>query len=457
MTRISLRLRLLFVWAIFIAVTLQVAGIGLRVLFERAITRRTQVELEADLRQLRRGMVVSETGAIRIAREPTDPQFDIVLGGRYWQIAENGKVILRSRSLEDAELPVPGAARVVTENTSTWLVGPQKEKLFAVVRKHILEPAEGRERRELVIVTALDAAEISEDTGKFSSDLFKSLMWLALLLMVGAWAHVTVGLRPLKSLSAKVASVRAGRARRLDGDFPDEVMPLVAETNGLLDAQEEALQEARARAGDLAHGLKTPLAIMAANARTLRRQGSDAGADEIDRQVEAMHRHVERELARARARGAHRLGLAPVDIATLLHNLVPVIDILPRDNALAWTIDVPDELMFGVDADDFNNMAGNLLENAGKWALSRIRVAAEVLPGGVTMVVEDDGPGIPGDQRQRVLRRGERADTSVAGSGLGLAIVSDLVATYGGTFTLSQSILGGLQAVVFLPKHDASA
>lgn len=454
MNRISLRLRLLIVWAIFIALTLQLAGLGLRVMFERSITRRTQTELEADLRQLRRGMEVNEAGEIRIAREPTDPQFDMVFGGRYWQIEEDDKIILRSHSLDDASLSVPKTRGIEAGKGTMWLMGPQKEKLFAVVRHHVLEPVAGREKRVLVITTALDAAEITEDTNKFSSDLFSALMWLALLLMAGAWAHVTIGLRPLKSLSSKVAAVRAGRALRLDGVFPDEVMPLVAETNALLDAQEEALKEARSRAGDLAHGLKTPLAIMAANGRTLRRQGNEPIADEIDKQVDAMHRHVERELARARARGAHRIGQAAVDIAALLHELVPVIDILPRDTRLSWSIDVPDTLMFGVDADDFNNIAGNLLENAGKWAASRIHLGAAKTPGGAEFVVEDDGPGIPDDQRQRVLRRGERADTSVAGSGLGLAIVSDLVGIYGGTFTLAQSTLGGLKATVFLPVRE---
>lgn len=453
MIRNSLRLRMLIVWAVFIAIVLQVAGVGLRVLFERSITRRTQAELEADLRQLRRGMEVKPSGEIVIAREPTDPQFDIAFGGRYWQIEENGTVILRSRSLETASIAVPKAQDADRTSGATWMVGPEGEKLFAVVREHVIDPEQVRARRVLTIATALDAAEITEDTDKFTADLFNSLAGLAALLMLGAWAHVTIGLTPLKSLSAKVAAVRAGRLHRLDGVFPDEVMPLVAETNALLDSQSEALHDARARAGDLAHGLKTPLAIMAANARTLRREGKTAIADEIDRQVDAMHRHVERELARARARGALRLGQAPVDTVALVHELVSVVERLPRERALTWNIDAPDELMFGVDADDFNNLAGNVLENAGKWASARIDVALQPSQGGIALTVEDDGPGIPESEVQRVLRRGERADTSVAGSGLGLAIVSDLVEIYGGRLSLTRGALGGLKAAIFLPER----
>jgi signal transduction histidine kinase len=449
----SLRVRLLVVWAIFIALALQVAGVGLRILFERSIARRTQTELEADLRQLRRGMVISD-GKITIAREPTDPQFDIAYGGRYWQIEENGQPLLRSRSLEAATLALPKNIRSPLPPT-LWLLGPQREKLFSVVQSHSVGPVEGMAKRDLTIITALDSAEIAEDAAKFSSELFKSLSLLALLLMIGGWAHVSVGLKPLKLLSDKISAVRAGRAMRLEGVFPDEVMPLVNETNDLLTAQETALQNARARAGDLAHGLRTPLAVMAANARSLRRRGDSDIADEIDRQIDTMRRHVERELARARARGAHRLGGKPVDVAALVHSIISVIDGLPRPHALLWHNEVPSELAFRVDADDFNNIAGNLLENASKWATNQIRVSLIETGAGIELSIEDDGPGIPEGDQQRVLRRGERADTSVAGSGLGLAIVSDLVALYSGSLHLDRSALGGLKARVVLPSSVA--
>lgn len=452
MNKTSLRLRLLLAWAVFIAITLQVAGIGLRVLFERSITRRTQTELEADLRQLRRGMEVSPSGEIRIVREPTDPQFDIVLGGRYWQIEENGQPIVRSRSLDTASLTVTRPGVPIQDTGSTWLVGPDKEKLFAIVRSHEVAAASGAPERTLVIATAVDAAEIDEDANKFSSDLIRSLSVLAALFMIGAWMHVTIGLRPLKFLSAKVADVRAGRVRRLDGDYPDEVMALVHETNALLEGQDAALQEARARAGDLAHGLKTPLAIMAANARTLRRRGAGDVADEIDRQIESMRRHVDRELARARARGGTRLGLMAVDLVPLTDELVDVIANLPRDRTLSWDIAAPDSMLVSVDADDFNNIAGNVLENAGKWARSQVRVTLKTGADGAHLIVEDDGPGIAQEEFERVLRRGERADTSVAGSGLGLAIVNDLVTLYRGKLSLGRSALGGLSADVVLPQ-----
>lgn len=452
MKQTSLRLRLLLVWAIFIAITLQLAGVGLRVLFERSIARRTQTELEADLRQLRRGMEIGPGGEIIIAREPTDPQFDIVLGGRYWQVMENDVAVVRSRSLGEATLSMARWRDSITPDGPTWLVGPDRERLFAVVRHYRPQLSEGAPDRELVIVTGVDAAEISEDTDKFAADLWKSLFTLAALLLMGAWAHVTIGLSPLKSLSEKVAAVRSGKSRRLDGDYPDEVMPLVAETNALLDAQEADLQQARQRAGDLAHGLKTPLAIMAASARTLRRRGIDDTAADVERQIEVMRRHVDRELARARARGASRPGLAPIDLVAPLAELVGVIESLPRQRHLTWELDIPDELLVPFDIDDFNNLAGNLIENAGKWAASRVHVALAGADGHWRLSVSDDGPGIAEDHMERVLRRGERADTSVSGSGLGLAIVSDIVQLYRGQLSLQKSDLGGLCAQITVPN-----
>lgn len=451
MTLSSLRLRLLAAWAIFIAITLQVAGIGLRVLFERSIARRTQTELEADLRQLRRGMEISADGVIRIARAPTDPQFDIVFGGRYWQIAENGEPILRSPSLEAETLSLPKGFSPAPGDQQTWIIGPEKQHLFGVVRKHTVAPQGSDASRDLVIITAVDGAEIRADTDKFSSDLFSSLAALALFLLLGAFTHVSIGLKPLQKLRTSVAAVREGRARRLEGEYPDEVMPLVNETNALLSAQEEALLAARQRAGDLAHGLKTPLAIMAAKSRYVRRAGEAVAADDIDRQIDTMSRHIERELARARARGSVRAGLTRVDVAGLLRELTSAIQALPREPVLDWSTHIPERLELPIDADDFNNIIGNLLENAQKWAQLAVRVEARREGSGIAVEVADDGPGIPTDEIPRMLLRGVRADTSIAGSGLGLAIVSDLVEIYHGTLVLERSALGGLSAIVHLP------
>ncbi len=447
----SLRLRLLVAWAIFIAATLQIAGVGLRLLFERSIMHRTEVELAADLRQLRRGLDVTANGDLNMLRAPTDPQFDMPFGGRYWQISEANSILLRSQSLKDETLALPRGFIPREASQTAWLVGPKKRRLYAVVQEHALAKGDRQKPRTLTLTTAVNAAEIEEDTNKFANELFTSLATLAGLLLLGAWMHVTVGLRPLEALRTKVASVRGGHAHIIEGAYPDEIMPLVLETNALLTEQRTALDAARQRAGDLAHGLNTPLAVMSAKSRVLRRKGEIEIADEIDRQVGAMHRHVERELARARARGAIRSRQVEVDATKLTRDIVSAIRSLPREAPLAWELTVPDTLKVHVDADDLNNILGNLLENAHKWAKTRVEILLRRVSGGLSIAVSDDGPGVPDKEIDRVLLRGERGDFSVGGSGLGLAIVSDLVELYKGTVELSRGKLGGLTASVFLP------
>ena len=452
MKRESLRLRLLIVWAVFIALALQVVGVGLRLLYERSITQRTANELSADLRQLQRGMETREDGSIDIVRAPTDPQFDILLGGRYWQVQENGLALAKSPSLGTGELPLPPYFKPALEKQTAYLDGPEKQRLYAVVRLHSIAAMPARSARQLTITTAVDAYEISEDTGRFTADLFKTLAALSALLLLGAWLHVTIGLRPLETLRARVAEVRSGEADRIRGDYPDEVMQLVDETNSLLEAQDRAISAARARAGDLAHGLNTPLAVMSAKSRDLKRKGESEIALELDRQIETMHRHVERELARARARGPGGTGHAPVDTAMLVRSLIHAIDTLPRKIPVDWMDDLPQTMMLSVDRDDFNNILGNLLENAYKWAKGSIRISCTRHGAAAEFVIEDDGPGVPVEKMAQVLERGVRADTSVAGTGLGLAIVKDLVELYSGSFELARSSMGGLKVTVKLPS-----
>jgi signal transduction histidine kinase len=449
----SLRLRLLFAWAVFILLLLQVAGVGLKVLFERSITRRTELELAADLRQIKRGMEIANGGAVQIVRKPTDPQFDIVFGGRYWQVTEADRIVARSPSLKDERLNMPTTGAKGAAGSPLWLMGPERQRLFAI-SENFTEPGTGSDNpRYFQITTAVDASEIAEDTNNFSSDLYTSLATLAALLFAGAFAHVTIGLRPLEDLRSRLASVRQGSTKQIEGVFPSEIMPLVSETNDLLAAQHQAIIAARQRASDLAHGLNTPLAVMNAKNRQLRREGQGEIADEIDKQIEAMRRHVERELARARARGGSRTDYAQVNVATLLETMISALQLLPRGQVLNWTFDLPSRCDAFVDADDFNNMIGNLLENAEKWATSRIDVSAARNGGACEIRIEDDGPGIEDGNIPRMLRRGERADTSKRGTGLGLAIVCDLVELYSGQLTLSRSKLGGLKAELVLPDR----
>jgi signal transduction histidine kinase len=420
----------------------------------------------AALRQLADGLERAEDGSLRLARPPAEPRFQEPLGGLYWQIAAEppapGGVVLRSRSLWDTALRLPPDPLRTGEVHQHLIPGPGGASLLAVER-HLALPASlgGGGVRAVV---AVDQAELHAAGRAFAAELAPSLALLAAILLAAAWVQVSVGLRPLDLLRRRLAAVRAGQEARLGAaGFPDEVRPLAAELDTLLDAQQQALARARARAADLAHGLKTPLAVLAADAAELRERGEGDLAGEIEALAGGMRRHVERELARARAAGGAAAGrwAAPAAVA---RRVVDVLRRTPRGRELAWAIDIPEDLNMEADAQDLAEILGNLAENAAKWARGRVRLAGGgdgARTGAVVLAVEDDGPGIPEGEAEAALARGGRLDATKPGAGLGLAIVGDLLEAYGGSLALCRSeALGGLRAEVRLPgrrDHPDSA
>lgn len=455
----SLRLRLLAAGGASILLALALAGFGLVLLFEQHVERRVALELETHLRQIIDGLERAQDGSLQLARLPAEPRFQEPLGGLYWQIAEEppppgggAAAMLRSRSLWDEILRLPPDPLGSGEVHQHTIPGPGGASLLALERRVALPASLGG--GSLRVAVAMDRAEISAAGRAFAAELAPSLAVLAVFLIVAAWVQVTVGLRPLGELRRRLGAVRAGQEARLGAaGFPDEVRPLAAELDHLLDAQDEALARARARAGDLAHGLKTPLTALAAEAARLRARGEDGTAEEIESVTEAMRRHVERELARARAAQA---GGAPRQAAPALvaRQVVEVLRRTPRGQELAWTVEVPADLVVHADAQDLAEMLGNLAENAATWARESVRLAGawdEGTPNVVVLTVEDDGPGIAEDRTEEALARGGRLDTTKPGTGLGLAIVGDLAEAYGGALGLGRSErLGGLKADIRL-------
>lgn len=462
----SLRLRLLAAGGASILLALALAGFGLVLLFERHVERRVAIELETHLRQIIDGLERGPDGALQLARLPAEPRFQEPLGGLYWLIVQeppppDGGVaaVLRSRSLWDEILRLPPDPLENGEVHQHTIRGPGGASLLALERRVALPASLGGD--SLRVAVAMDRAEIRAAGRAFAGELATFLALLAAFLIAAAWVQVTVGLRPLNELRRHLGAIRAGREARLGAaGFPNEVRPLAAELDNLLDAQDAALARARARAADLAHGLKTPLTALAAEAARLRGRGEAGTAEEIESVTEAMRLHVERELARARAAqagGAPRLA-APVRVA---RQVVDVLRRTPRGQALAWTVDVPADLVVHADAQDLAEMLGNLAENAATWAHASVRLAGacdEGTPGLAVLTVEDDGPGIAEDRAEEALARGGRLDTTKPGSGLGLAIVGDLAEAYGGSLGLRRSVrLGGLQAELRLPGGRGGA
>jgi len=259
------------------------------------------------------------------------------------------------------------------------------------------------------------------------------------------------GLAPFSMLRERLADVRDGRTARLEGDYPTEIFPLVDDLNALLDERDRRVARAIAKAADLAHGLKTPLAVLAQDVDRARAAEQSELADSIQHQVERMRRQIDSHLAQARATASGIAAGTHAGVAEAARALARTMQRLYADRALAISVDVPSDHSVRVPTEDLEEMLGNLLDNACKWARQRITIAAHSTGTELTIIVDDDGPGLDPSMREAVLRRGVRADEAAPGSGLGLAIVADLAELYEGAVSLGSSPGGGLRAVLRLP------
>ena len=452
MRRRSLRLRLLFAAAISIAVAMIVAGFGWVQLFERHVERRLDVELETHLQQLAAGIVFDAQDQPHLKQAPADPRFSQPYSGLYWQLQDEDRVILRSRSLWEATLALPPDPLELGVVHQHEIDGPNGARLLVRERRLLYTAPGGKHTLRLAV--ALDHRELDRLTTDFASDLAPSLAILAAVLMLAAWLQVTVGLRPLEAVRRSLNEVRSARRRRLEGDFPEEVSPLVGEVNELLEAQEQTIARARAHAADLAHGLKTPLTVLAADAQRLRDKGEGEIAAELEDLADIMRRHVDRELARLRIGVKKGTGQAGADVRAAAEPIVRTLQRTPRGGTLHWTVDIANTPKAAVDAEDMAELLGNLLDNACKWARGAIwlHAAADSI---VRIVIEDDGPGVPAQNLAELGQRGLRLDRRVQGTGQGLAIVSEIVEAYGGQLVIGRSERGGLRVEARLPPLPA--
>ncbi len=448
----SLRLRLLIVAALAIAGALSLSGMGLSYLFEHHVERRVVSELSNHVRQLSGAVETGGPEGVEIVDGPFDPRFEQPLSGLYWQVTRNGKVVDTSRSLWDETLILPLDDLAPGQTDLHTISGPSDAKLYVLER--VLTLAANGTDQQVRIAVAIDHKDIDVAVGDFRQEMFYYLAMLWIFLMLAAWAQVTLGLSPLGVLHERLGLIRSGQEKRLVGAVPLEVAPLTDELNALLAEQEQSILRARTRAGELAHGLKTPLTVLGGTARELFQRGQHEASHELSEQVEAMRRHVERELARARiAVGGGPL--EPLGLRQKIEALVATMQKLPGGAAIEWSIEVDEGIRVQIDRADLAELLGNLLDNARKWSRGRVKISARAGPP-VSLCVEDDGPGIPDGQRERMLGRGQRLDPAGTGSGLGLAIVGDIADAYGFQLSLAASALGGLAVRIELGKGGVS-
>jgi signal transduction histidine kinase len=281
-------------------------------------------------------------------------------------------------------------------------------------------------------------------------DLAILLSFGVVCILAGIW-QFRAGLIPFGRLRQQLLGLRDGSGDRIEGGYPTEVQPIVNDLNSLLEHRERIARRALAKAGDLAHGLKTPLAVLAQEAEQLEAAGQRESAATIGVQVERMRRQVDYHLTQARATTPGNVAGARCSVLLSVEGLVRTLEKLYAARSLRIEVDVPSGHVVRGQREDLDEMLGNLLDNACKWAKAHVAVKSEADGGMVVVTVDDDGPGLALSMRDQVMRRGVRADEAAPGSGLGLAIVGDLAQLYEGTIALEDSPLGGLRARLRLP------
>ncbi len=446
----SLRLRLILAASIAISLALGLMGVASYYKFRSRIETLTLNELNGHFEQLASKIIVDETGQISVDGELSDPRFQKQLGGLYWQIETPNTQPLRSRSLWDQVLVVPTPPLAEEEAHVHMLTGPNGTELLSLERTLMIELANGKPVTALVTV-GMDQSALAVAARGFGSDIAIGLGLLYLVLMASSLAQIILGLRPLEEIRKGLGAVRNSEAQRMEKSFPSEVQPLVTEINSLLESREHQIQRARHRAGNLAHGLKTPLTILEATASDLQKTGDRKSSTEIRNVIAGMKDIVERELTRARASAENKYARSKAGPAVA--KVINALKNLPREQQVSWETRIEPNCTLPVEAGDLIELLGNLMENAHKHARSKIKISAS----NARVVVEDDGAGVPENLRSEIVKRGVKLDELTAGSGLGLAIVQDLAESYQASLILDQSQFGGLRAsFVFNQNAEAS-
>ena len=391
-----------------------------------------------------------------------DAQTLRALSGKYWAVAEFGpngglRVLASSPSLagETLFVPVDLPARLRSSDGETISYnarGPLRRPLPEPLRiAASMKSLPGREA-PVVFMAGINRSDIDNDTREFATFTWTSLLILGLGLVIAVFLQVQIGLRPLYGLRNEIAAVRKGRAARIAREYPVEIQPLAEQVNRLLDHNQETVERQRTHVGNLAHALKTPLSVMLAEA------GNQQGLlpDMVRKQTEVMKAQVDHHLRRARAAARAQLLGERTPIAEVLDEMAVMLERVFEEKGVEIDWRAPDSLGFRGERQDLQEILGNLIENACKWSRRRVRVSAGPTGlGQMVVVVEDDGPGLPADQRDVALQRGARMDETTPGSGLGLSIVVELTRAYGGRITLADSDLGGLKVLLELPAAEA--
>ena len=452
----SLWFRLIASAAAVALVLLLAAAFLLSKLFETAVERSFDADLVAALDSVSGSLQPTDGGTIEFQGEQPGARYSTPFSGYYWQVmstAADKAVDIASPSLLDLRLeakPEDVAARDTAGVARFYMTDQQGVRLRAIEQRLKLF---GQPDDVSFLVTGnFDALKAEIDSFRQSAFLVLGLLGLGLLAAI--FVQVRFGLRPLRDLQSGLSAIREGKAEKMEGGYPTEIQPVADELNLLIQSNTEIVERARTQVGNLAHALKTPLSVIANEARLHK----GPLGDKVSEQAQVMRDQVSLYLDRARrAARAQTLG-AVSDVEPVLQALARTLQRIHKDKGLAITVNCPLDLRFRGEKQDLEEMAGNLLDNACKWSAGLVNVTAAIARGEspdgrlwMDIKVGDDGPGLPADKWDEAMKRGRRLDETKPGSGLGLSIVVETAAMYSGTLNLGHSELGGLQSALRLP------
>jgi signal transduction histidine kinase len=450
----SLASRLILSSALVSIVLLAAAGFLLAGIFSAALERNFDQRLRAVLDGLLANVEVTADGTPKLASAIVDPRFSLPLSGWYWQVVpvdrRQGTRDLASGSLLEQRLQGPEDVSASDGDKAFYLTDANGVTLRAIAQVFTFP---GSPRAYSVLVAG-NFDELKGEVRTFNRALVSSLVLLGLGLLLAIFLQVRFGLRPLRAMQANLLAIRQGEAEQLKGRYPAEIEPVAEELNLLIQSNAEIVERARTQVGNLAHALKTPLSVLT----------NEAGAQDtplaakVREQAETMRDQVNLYLDRARrAARVHGIG-ATTEVRPVLEALARTLERINRDRNVRVSVDCAEGLRFRGEKQDLEEMIGNLLDNACKWANGQVRVVARAEPGlaaagrsFLSIAVEDDGPGLPPDKRADALKRGLRLDETKPGSGLGLSIVAETAAMYQGSVQIGDAAGGGLRAVLQLP------
>ncbi len=449
----SLSVRLIAAASLWSAVALVVAGVILTSLYRQTVEQAFDERLGVYLTTLIGNLATQNPRALADPGNLGEQRFELLYSGWYWQVRRpnGGPVLLASRSLFSDVLDIGKAteAQTVDGVTAGALVGPENQSLRVLGRTIIFD-----QDARFDVLVAGDAGEMRSQIAAFRTSVILTLAVFGIGLVIATMIQIRWGLRPLDRVRVGLAQLRSGKETRFEGPFPAEIEPLAKELNALLESNQQIIERARTQVGNLAHALKTPLSVITNEARSSR----GPLADKVAEQAALMSRQVGHYLDRARIAARSNIIGAVTEVEPVITRLMRAMRRIHDDKGLDLAAEVPNGARFKGEQQDLEEIVGNLVDNACKWARSKVTVAITYQSppdgdhdGRLSVRIDDDGPGLTEEQRAEATRRGRRLDESKPGSGLGLSIVTDLIALYEGSFRLDRSPDGGLRAEIELP------